>query len=41
MNFKENKPIFQQLADRICDEILNDKYLADERIPSVREYEKS
>lgn len=38
MNFKENKPIFQQLADRICDEILNDKYLADERIPSVREY---
>ncbi len=38
MNFKENKPIFQQLADRICDEILTGKYLADQRIPSVREY---
>lgn len=38
MNFKENKPIFQQLADRICDEILLGVYSADQRIPSVREY---
>ena len=38
MNFKENKPIFQQLADRISEEILADKFTADQRIPSVREY---
>lgn len=38
MNFKENKPIFQQLADRICDEILLGTHSADQRIPSVREY---
>ncbi|MCD8165215.1 MAG: GntR family transcriptional regulator [Bacteroides sp.] len=38
MNFKENKAIFLQIADRICDEILLGKYQEDERIPSVREY---
>ncbi len=38
MNFKENKSIYLQIADRICDEILLDKYKEDERIPSVREY---
>lgn len=38
MNFKENNPIFQQLAERICDQILADKFIADQRIPSVREY---
>ncbi len=38
MNFKENKPIYQQIADRICDDILLGVYLPDSRIPSVREY---
>ena len=38
MNFKENKPIYLQIADRIMDEILNNTYLEGERIPSVREY---
>jgi DNA-binding transcriptional regulator YhcF (GntR family) len=38
MNFQENKPIFQQLADRICDDILLGKYCDHDRIPSVREY---
>ncbi|WP_029906817.1 GntR family transcriptional regulator [Prevotella sp. 10(H)] len=38
MNFKENKAIYLQIADRICDEILLDRYKEDERIPSVREY---
>lgn len=38
MNFQENKPIFQQLADRICDDILLGKYSDHDRIPSVREY---
>ncbi len=38
MNFKENKAIYLQIADRICDEILLGKYKEEERIPSVREY---
>ena len=41
MNFQENKPIFQQLADRICDDILLGKYCDHDRIPSVREYAAS
>lgn len=38
MNFKDNKPIYLQIAERLCDEILQGKYEGDERIPSVREY---
>ena len=38
MKFKETKSIYQQIADRLCDEILLGSYSEDERIPSVREY---
>ena len=38
MNFKENKPIYLQIADRIMDEIQNSTYPEGGRIPSVREY---
>ena len=38
MNFKESKPIYLQIADRIMDEILQDIYPEEARIPSVREY---
>lgn len=38
MNFKDSKAIYQQIADRICDEILLQQYGEEERIPSVREY---
>ena len=38
MKFKESKPIYLQIADRICDEILQGQYKEEERIPSVREY---
>ena len=38
MNFKESKSIYLQIADRICDEILQGQYAEEERIPSVREY---
>ena len=38
MNFSNDKPIYIQMADRLCDEILADKYKDDDRIPSVREY---
>ena len=38
MKFKETKSIYQQIADRLCDEILLGNYREEERIPSVREY---
>lgn len=38
MNFTESKSIFQQIAERIQDEILNGIHQPDSRIPSVREY---
>lgn len=38
MNFTNNKAIYLQIADRLCDEILMDKYSEGGRIPSVREY---
>lgn len=38
MEFKDHKPIFLQIAERICDEILEGKYPEGERLPSVREY---
>jgi len=36
--FTNDKPIFQQMADRLSDEILACVYQDDDRIPSVREY---
>ena len=38
MNFKEQNPIYMQIAERICDEILEGRYPEGERLPSVREY---
>ena len=38
MIFTNDKPIYIQMADRLCDEILANKYKDDDRIPSVREY---
>lgn len=38
MNFKENKPIYIQIAERIADEVLAGALKPDGRIPSVREY---
>ena len=38
MNFKENKAIYLQIAEQICDMILVGEYKEDERVPSVREY---
>ena len=38
MVFEEsNKAIYIQIADRICNEILDDLYAPDTRLPSVRE----
>ncbi len=38
MIFTNEKTIYIQMADRLCDEILSGKYKDDDRIPSVREY---
>lgn len=38
MIFHNDKAIYLQLADRLCDEILDGQYQEDARIPSVREY---
>lgn len=38
MIFNSDKPIYIQMADRLCDEILAGTYNDDDRIPSVREY---
>ena len=38
MIFTNDKPIYIQMADRLCDEILSGVYQDDDRIPSVREY---
>lgn len=38
MNFKDNKAIYIQIAERISDEILLGNLKEEERIPSVREY---
>ena len=38
MTFTNDKAIYIQMADRLCDEILAGKYQDDDRIPSVREY---
>jgi DNA-binding transcriptional regulator YhcF (GntR family) len=38
MTFHNDKAIYLQMADRICDEILTGTYKANDRIPSVREY---
>jgi DNA-binding transcriptional regulator YhcF (GntR family) len=37
MEFQSHKGIFLQIADTICNQILEGKLIADSRIPSVRE----
>ena len=38
MNFRESKPIYLQIAERLMDEMLQSVYMEEQRIPSVREY---
>jgi DNA-binding transcriptional regulator YhcF (GntR family) len=37
MNFKESQPIYMQIADWVCEQILLHKWKAEERASSVRE----
>lgn len=38
MIFNNDKAIYIQMADRLCDDILAGTYSDDDRVPSVREY---
>jgi len=38
MIFNNGKPIYVQMAERLCDEIVSGIYGPNSRIPSVREY---
>ena len=38
MNFKDGLPIYIQIAERLSDEILAGHYVADMRVPGIREY---
>ncbi|MDD3943633.1 MAG: GntR family transcriptional regulator [Bacteroidales bacterium] len=37
MEFKDHKAIYLQIAESLCERILNGKWKAEDRIPSVRE----
>lgn len=37
MTFNDSKPIYLQIVDIVCDKIAAKEWLAEERIPSVRE----
>ena len=37
MEFKERRPIYIQIADALCERILNGEWKENERIPSIRE----
>jgi DNA-binding transcriptional regulator YhcF (GntR family) len=37
MGLKDNRPIYLQIADRLMDDIIAERYLPDERVPSVRD----
>ena len=37
MNFNNSKPIFIQITDQVCNRVLSGEYIADERIPSIRD----
>lgn len=38
MDFSKDKPIYSQLVDRLCGEIIKGKLMPGDRLPSVREY---
>jgi DNA-binding transcriptional regulator YhcF (GntR family) len=38
MDFKNQKPIYLQIAESICNDILAGKYRENEKLPSVREF---
>jgi GntR family transcriptional regulator len=37
MEYSDNKPIYMQIVDYFCEQILKKEWIAEDRIPSVRE----
>jgi GntR family transcriptional regulator len=37
MEFRDNKPIYLQITDYVCEQVLLNQWLVGEKIPSVRE----
>lgn len=37
MNYSDNRPIYKQITDYFCTQILEEKWSPEDRIPSVRE----
>ena len=37
MEFRKQKPIYLQIADRLMEQILSGEYAAEDRVPSVRD----
>lgn len=37
MDFTDKQPIYKQISDYFCKQILEKKWIADDRVPSVRE----
>jgi DNA-binding transcriptional regulator YhcF (GntR family) len=37
MNYSDNRPIYKQITDYFCNQILLEKWAPEDRIPSVRE----
>lgn len=37
MDFKKQRPIYQQIADALCERIVDGEWKVDDRIPSVRD----
>ena len=37
MDFRQQKPIYLQIADRLMEQVLNGQLAADDRVPSVRD----
>jgi len=37
MNYSDNRPIYKQITDYFCNQILQEKWLPEDRIPSVRD----
>lgn len=38
MEFRQDKPIYEQIAEYVCEKVLNGEYKPEDKIPSVREF---
>lgn len=38
MEFRQDKPIYEQIAEYVCEKVLNGEHKPEDKIPSVREF---